>query len=137
VTLDATELEVAGDPDALRQLLWILLDNAFRHARKTIAVTLHPNAGWARVMVADDGAGVAPGDRERVFERFYKGDASRAGGGGAGLGLAIARWIADQHHGRIIAAEGPHGGAGFYVDLPLARASAREMMSEPPGGSDG
>src|SRR5438270_4825490 len=110
LTVDASELEVAGDADALRQLLWILLDNASRHARKTIAVTLHPNAGWARVMVADDGAGVAPADRERVFERFYKGDVARAGGG-AGLGLAIARWIADQHRGRIIAAEGPHGGA--------------------------
>jgi len=125
LTVDASELEVAGDADALRQLLWILIDNASRYARKSIAVSLHPNAGWARVMVADDGAGVPAADRERVFERFYKGDASR-GGGGAGLGLAIARWIADQHHGRIIAADGPHGGAGFFVDLPLPRLSAGE-----------
>jgi len=119
LTLEASELVVAGDADALRQLLWILLDNASRHANKTIAVTVQPNAGWARVMVADDGPGVPPEDRERVFERFYKGDSSRAGGGGAGLGLAIARWIADQHRGRIIAADGPRGGAGFFVDLPV------------------
>lgn len=118
VRLDASELSVAGDADALRQLLWILLDNAARYAKRSISVTLHREAGWARVLVADDGEGVPVEERERIFERFYKRDTAR-GGGGAGLGLAIARWIVDQHHGRIIAATGPSGGAGFFVDLPL------------------
>jgi two-component system OmpR family sensor kinase len=122
LSLDASDLFVAGDPDALRQLLWILLENAARHAAKTIAISLHREAEWARVMVADDGAGVPVDERVRIFERFYKKDASRAGGG-AGLGLAIARWITDQHHGRIIAADGPSGGAGFFVDLPLLSTS--------------
>ena len=80
-------------------------------------------------MVGDDGPGIAVADRERVFERFYKADASRArsaaapGGHGAGLGLSIARWITEQHGGRIIAAGGKGGGAGIYVDLPLLRRS--------------
>ena len=73
-------------------------------------------------MVADDGPGVPPDQRERIFERFYKADPARRDGG-AGLGLAIARWIADQHNGRVIAADGPDGGAGFFVDLPLLSSS--------------
>jgi two-component system, OmpR family, sensor kinase len=135
IVVDAVDATVAGDEDALRQLLWILLDNALRHARSRISVTLGVNGEWARLMVTDDGAGIAPGDRDRVFERFFKvdvaraqSDAARAGGagaraGGAGLGLSIARWITDQHRGRIVAGVGPDGGAGLYVDLPLLRRS--------------
>jgi signal transduction histidine kinase len=85
-------------------------------------VTLHREDGWARLVVDDDGAGVPAAQREKIFERFYKADPSRRAGG-AGLGLAIARWITDQHHGRIIAADGPAGGAGFFVDLPLLSPS--------------
>ena len=129
IHVEAAELTVAGDEDALRQLVWILLDNAVRHARSTIAVSLEMEGEWARLMVGDDGAGISPDDRERVFERFYKADAARVRAGtdremqGAGLGLAIARWITDQHGGRIIAAGSPDGGAGIFVDLPLLRSS--------------
>jgi signal transduction histidine kinase len=129
ILVDAAEARVAGDQDALRQLLWILLDNALRHARSRISVRVTVDGEWARLMVGDDGPGIAPADRERVFERFYKADASRATATtartvtGAGLGLSIARWITDQHRGRIIAAAGPDGGAGLFVDLPLLRGS--------------
>ena len=116
------DARVAGDEDALRQLLWILADNALRHARSTISIDLEVDAGWARLMVGDDGPGIAVEERERVFERFYRADRSRSGQG-AGLGLAIARWITDQHAGRIIADSSRAGGAGFYVDLPLLRPS--------------
>jgi two-component system, OmpR family, sensor kinase len=132
IHVDAVDATVAGDEDALRQLLWILLDNALRHARSRISVRVSVDGEWVRLMVGDDGAGIAPADRDRVFERFYKADAARSGadaaraGGdgaravqGAGLGLAIARWITDQHGGRIIASGGPDGGAGLFVDLPL------------------
>ena len=122
ISSDLTSLSVPGDADALRQLLWILLDNAARHARSKVSLTLRREDGWARLVVDDDGAGVPESERERIFERFYKADPSRRAGG-AGLGLAIARWIADQHRGRIIAAGGPAGGAGFFVDLPLLSPS--------------
>jgi len=87
------------------------------------------------LMVGDDGPGIAVEDRERIFERFYKVDAARAkvdaagagadpaSGHGAGLGLSIARWITEQHGGRIIADRSAAGGAGLYVDLPLLRRS--------------
>jgi signal transduction histidine kinase len=116
------EATVAGDEDAIRQLTWILLDNAFRHARSRVEVVLSNEGAWARLTVSDDGTGIAPEERERIFERFYRADQVRSEPG-AGLGLSIARWIVDQHHGRILAGEGPAGGAAMYVDLPL-RASA-------------
>jgi len=122
LTVEAAPAAIDGDEDALRQLLWILLDNALRHSRRTVDVRVSTESGWARVMVADDGLGIPPAERERVFERFYRADPSRSGGH-SGLGLAIARWIVDQLHGRILAGESPSGGGAFIVDLPLLRAS--------------
>ncbi len=122
LVLEASAAAVAGDEDALRQLLWILLDNASRYASTTVEVRLHTEQGWARLTVADDGPGVAPELRERIFERFYRADQSRAGSH-AGLGLAIASWIVAQHHGRIIAGAAARGGAAFLVDIPLLPAS--------------
>ena len=125
-TVDAA---VAGDEDALRELLWIVLDNALRYARSTITVDLEVDSGWARLMIGDDGPGIAALDRERVFERFYVADTARArsgaaaGGHGAGLGLSIAHWITEQHGGRIITDTARGGGAGIYIDLPLLRLS--------------
>ena len=116
------DAQVAGDADALRQLLWILLDNALQHSRSTISVGLDVESGWARIVIGDDGSGIAVDDRERVFERFYRADASRTGHG-AGLGLSIARWITEQHGGRILADRSKAGGAGLYVDLPLLPGS--------------
>ena len=113
---------VDGDQDALRQLLWILLDNAFRYARGAIDVRLFVEPGWARLAVIDDGPGVPPAERERIFERFYRSDRSRTGSH-AGLGLSIAHWIVAQHHGRITAGAGGTGGAAFLVDLPLLPSS--------------
>jgi two-component system, OmpR family, sensor kinase len=122
LSVDAADVRVDGDDDALRQLLWILLDNAFRFATSAVDVSLSTEDGWARLLVADDGPGVPSEHRERVFERFYRVDSSRAGSH-AGLGLSIARWIVTQHAGRIIAGEARLGGAAFLVDLPLLRSS--------------
>jgi two-component system OmpR family sensor kinase len=124
VTLEVTTAaaRIDGDEDALRQLLWILLDNAFRYAATAVRVDLAAEAGWARLVVSDDGTGVPAAERERIFQRFYRADTSRTGGH-AGLGLAIAGWIVAQHRGRIIAGDAVLGGAAFLVDLPLLRAS--------------
>ena len=129
IAVDAVDATVTGDEDALRQLLWILIDNASRFARSKITVQLATEGDWARLMVGDDGSGIALEDRDRVFERFFKSDAARTRSGaartdhGAGLGLSIARWITDQHHGRVVAAGSPDGGAGLFVDLPFLRPS--------------
>jgi two-component system, OmpR family, sensor kinase len=122
VNVRTAAAQVSGDEDALRQLVWIVLDNAFRYARSAIDMRLFTEPGWARLAVIDDGAGVAPEDRERIFERFYRADLSRTGSH-AGLGLSIAQWIATQHHGRITVGAGGTGGAAFLIDLPLLRAS--------------
>jgi len=75
------------------------------------------------VMVDDDGPGIPPAERERVFDRFHRSDAGRArASGGAGLGLAIARAIVESHGGSIRAEESPLGGARVSFDLPGLRA---------------
>ena len=122
LTVSTTAASVSADQDALRQLLWILLDNASRYGREAIEVRLFTEPGWARLAVIDDGPGVPAEDRERIFERFYRADRSRTGTH-AGLGLSIAQWIVAQHRGRITAGVGGTGGAAFLVDLPLLRAS--------------
>ena len=122
MSVASAAIRVAGDEDALRRLVWILLDNAFRYAASTVDVRLYAEGDWARLVVADDGPGVPPAQREKIFERFYRADASRTGTH-AGLGLAIARWIATQHGGRILAGDAERGGAAFLVDLPLLPGS--------------
>ena len=122
LSTDTVPASVDGDEDALRQLVWILLDNAFRYARSTVDVRLIAESGWARLIVSDDGPGVAADERERVFERFYRAERSRTGSH-AGLGLSIAKWIVVEHQGRILVGQASIGGAAFLVDLPLLRAS--------------
>jgi two-component system OmpR family sensor kinase len=117
---------LTGDADSLRQLLWILLDNAARHtaARGRITVALDRGPESVRLSVSDDGEGIPEADRERVFERFFRADRARPAGG-AGLGLSIARWIVEQHGGRIHAGQNDNGrGARFTIDLPPAAALA-------------
>ena len=114
----AVDVTVAGDEDAVRQLMWILLDNALRYSRSHVSIELWIEGEWARLAVADDGPGIPPDERERVFERFYRADRARTGHG-SGLGLSIARWIVEQHRGRILAGESAGGGGAIYVDLRL------------------
>jgi two-component system, OmpR family, sensor kinase len=119
--LDGVPVPIQGNADAIKQLLWILIDNAFKHTHDSGRIQLRLDNGQhaARLIVLDDGAGIPTEDLERVFERFYQSDASRAGEG-TGLGLAIARWIAQEHGGRITATNNPQGGAAFSVVLPSA-----------------
>ena len=75
-----------------------------------------------RLEVLDEGPGIPAEQRMRVFERFYRVDAARSNGGGAGLGLAIARWIVELHGGRIRAEEHAPHGSRMVVELPSAPA---------------
>jgi signal transduction histidine kinase len=113
---------VAGDAAQLERAVGNLLDNAARHARSRVVVTLEEVEGWAMAVVADDGPGIAPRDSDRVFERFTRlDDARSAGSGGAGLGLPIARDIAERHGGTLCLELAGSGGAGFVLRLPVAR----------------
>ena len=90
------------DADRIRELIGILIDNAIEHGGAGVHVSLAARRvpGQIEIEVADDGPGIPAADRARVFERFRRSDTSRTGRG-FGLGLAIAGWIADAHHGRL------------------------------------
>ncbi|WP_149547695.1 sensor histidine kinase [Streptomyces marokkonensis] len=123
VTVEAESAEVTGSRGQLGRLLANLLDNAGRHARERVTVTVRREGAWAVLGVADDGEGVAEADRERIFERFVRLDAARSrDDGGAGLGLAIARDVAVRHGGTLTVGAAPAGGALFELRLPLARS---------------
>ena len=118
--------QVTGAPDQLRRIVSNLLDNAVRHARDRIVVTLAELPGErVELAVSDDGPGVPPADRDRVFQRFTRLDDARSGrDGGAGLGLAIARDIAARHGGTLTV-DHQQPGARFVLALPgVAGASA-------------
>lgn len=109
---------VLGDPVRLARLLTNLLDNAERHAESQVAVTVRHHDGAAVLEVADDGAGIAPDQREVVFQRFTRLSAARERDAcGTGLGLAIAREIA-LAHGGTLTLEDSDRGARFVVRLP-------------------
>jgi signal transduction histidine kinase len=112
------ELTVRADRERLHQVAANLLDNAVRHSPPGGTVTLRARrleAGGVRIEVCDEGPGIPPGERVRVFDRFDRGS-RQAADGGTGLGLAIARWVVDLHGGRISVAEpaecGDPAGAG-------------------------
>lgn len=111
--------EVAGSRGQLARVLGNLLDNAERHAERSVAVAVRAEHGGALVAVSDDGAGVPEAERERIFARFVRLDDARSrDDGGAGLGLAIARDVAARHGGRLTVTEGAAGGARFELWLP-------------------
>lgn len=120
VTVEVADVEVAGSRSRLGRVIGNLLDNAQRHARSAVGVTVRRDGAWAVVEVADDGEGVAEADRERIFERFVRLDEARSrDDGGAGLGLAIARDVAARHGGTLTVRDAPAGGALFELRLPL------------------
>lgn len=156
----ADEAPFAGDPHLLRRLVAILIDNAlkFTPAGGTVRLTLERGDAY-RIVVEDTGPGVPEPDRERIFERFARSDASRtrtpaSGGvigsagrvadsgqpegvdgpveaardvasGGAGLGLAIGRWIAEAHSGTLVLEKTGPSGSRFVASLPLPGAGEK------------
>jgi signal transduction histidine kinase len=117
-----TPVQVLGDVDQLERLVANLLDNASRHARERIVVGLAAGDEAAELTVTDDGPGIPAVDVDRVFERFTRLDDARTrDDGGVGLGLAIARDIAERHGGSLTVDGGPGRGARFVLRLPVAR----------------
>jgi signal transduction histidine kinase len=112
---------LSGDPEQLSRALANLLANARRHAgpEGRVELAAAADAGALVVHVDDDGPGIAPAERERVFDRFHRsGGARDRGSGGSGLGLAIARAVGDSHGGAIAVTDSPLGGARITLRLP-------------------
>jgi len=118
VTTGVSAAPVTGDPAELRRLVRNLLDNAVRHAATRVTVTLVGGDGEAVLDIVDDGPGVANADRDRVFDRFYRGDPARSRQAGSGLGLAIASDIAGRHGGHLTLVADAEPGAHFRLVLP-------------------
>jgi two-component system, OmpR family, sensor kinase len=124
-----TPLTICGDEDRLIQMLVNLLDNAARHTPPdgTITVSLQQARGnhaasaqsQALLKVSDTGCGIAPEHLTHLFDRFYRAGSDRARVGGAGLGLAICRWIAQSHGGDIKVSSVVNAGSVFTIVLPL------------------
>jgi signal transduction histidine kinase len=116
---------VTGDARLLRRLVRNLLENAVRHGGAGVQVELAGAAGadgaQLRLDVCDRGPGVAPAQRERIFEPFYRVPGASEAAGGVGLGLALVRQIAQRHHGTVQCLERSGGGSCFRVLLPAAR----------------
>jgi signal transduction histidine kinase len=113
-------VRVVGDPRALGRLVRNVVDNAIRHANGNIRLECTRLRGYVEIVVADDGPGVPPDERHRIFDRFVRLDSPRArASGGAGLGLAIVVQIAHAHHGTVEVSESDSGGAQFVLRLPL------------------
>ena len=118
-------VEIRGDAHQLDQLIGNVLDNAVRHATARVIVSLRRLSGAAVVEVVDDGSGILPSDRERVFERFRRLDDARSRStGGSGLGLSIAREIARGHRGTITVEDSAIG-ARFVIRLPITTPPER------------
>ena len=122
VLIDATRVSagrVHGRRDQLARLVRNLVDNASRHAQTRVELSLQTADTTVELTVDDDGPGIDPDDRERVFERFTRLDDGRAhDAGGLGIGLAIVKAIVEQHGGTVAIDDAPIGGARFVVRLP-------------------
>jgi signal transduction histidine kinase len=116
VTADGSAL-VSGDADALGRCIRVVLDNAFRHGRPPVGITITKRDALVELAVRDAGPGFPSGSGERLFERFYRADPARSGEG-TGLGLSIARAIIEAHGGTIRASAADGGGATVTLELP-------------------
>jgi heavy metal sensor kinase len=118
------EAPFTGDEELLRRMVGNLVTNAVTHAPpgSTVRIELARDAGGYRIAVTDSGPGVPADARPHIFERFYRGDAARGRNAGdpdgAGLGLAIARWVARQHGGDVTLAQSTGRATTFHIELP-------------------
>ena len=116
---------VLGSLTLVEQIVYNLVDNAIRYGKEhgEVLVETYVSGELVKLVVSDDGAGIPPEARERVFERFYRVDTSRSRDmGGTGLGLAIVKHAAESMNGVVSVGKSVLGGARFEVSLPVYRA---------------
>ena len=121
----AEEVGLTGDDALLRQMIGNLLDNAIRHADRRVIAALVRHQDGVTLRITDDGPGVDAPDRDRIFDRFVRVGASD----GAGLGLPIARWVAEAHGGTLRLERSEPGSTTFAVTLPIEPAAEAPSSS--------
>ncbi len=134
-----SEVSVSGDPFRMHQVVANLLSNSLKFVPPGghVRVELGAEGTWARLVVADDGPGIAAEDLPHVFERFFRGKAS--GVGGSGIGLAVVAGLVRAHGGEVAVASEPGSGTTFTIRLPqgvpeASRVFARRAPASPTGG---
>jgi heavy metal sensor kinase len=123
---------VNGDAHTLRRLFLILIDNAVKYTllRGRVFVSLNTNGNDAIARVQDTGIGISQEDLPLIFERFYRADKARSHESGAGLGLSIARWIAEAHHAVILVDSVVGQGSTFEVRIPLHQEIRGSVLAQ-------
>jgi signal transduction histidine kinase len=117
-TTGATEVTLSGDPVLLGQMIGNVIDNAIRYTQPggSVFIDIQHQSSAAIIAVRDTGPGILPDDHVRIFERFVRLDRQSEG---AGLGLPIARWVAEAHDGRLDLATSSSAGSTFVITLPI------------------
>ena len=120
-------LTVRGDPGRLAQVVGNLLSNAIKYSPEggTVEVVAERSAEGVRIAVRDEGLGIAEEQQDRIFTKFFRGDAGATGITGTGLGLAVSREIVEAHGGRIGFDSDPGNGTTFWLELPGANGESR------------
>jgi two-component system phosphate regulon sensor histidine kinase PhoR len=122
------DVAAEADPEQLRQILANLIDNAIKYGRPGGSVVVGGrvrSTGWVEFTVRDDGPGIPPEAKERIFERFFRVDKARSREqGGTGLGLAIVKNLVQAHGGEVRVESAPGQGTEFFITLPAARAGS-------------
>jgi heavy metal sensor kinase len=116
------DIPFRGDEDLLRRLVLNVLQNAVQHTPpgRSVAVDIRQESEAVRIRVTDEGSGIPSADQQRIFDRFVQLDAARRGQG-TGLGLPIARWIAEAHSGTLVLERSGPEGTTFCVSLPVSK----------------
>ena len=124
---------VNGDAHALRRLFLILIDNAVKYTPGggRVSIALNTNGNDAAAKVQDTGIGISREDLPVIFERFYRADKARSRESGAGLGLSIARWIAETHRVQILVESVVGQGSTFEVRIPLHQEIRSSVLPQP------
>jgi signal transduction histidine kinase len=132
LALEERPLPVRGDANRLAQVVGNLLSNAIKYSPEGGVVELAAvrHDGEVRLSVRDEGLGIPPDQQERIFTKFFRGDAGATGITGTGLGLAVSREIVEAHGGRIGFDSDPGTGSTFWVELPVASANKGTINKE-------
>jgi signal transduction histidine kinase len=133
-------MPIFADSAAMERLLLSILDNAVKYTPFGGRVTVRASADerYATIEIEDTGIGIAEADLAHIFERFYRADQARSREiRGSGLGLSIARWITEVHHGVIEATSRPGKGSCFRIRLPLTAQATNQVPSFAGTGTNG